>query len=165
MEKRRVRLVPLRKIGSNYRRRARYYGVAYEKVDAGFVFERDGWRCQICGDKTPARLRGGSDPKAPELDHRIQMSRGGAHDYENVQLACRQCNGRKGFRKIVGQVALFATPSQEDIQHAARRPSGEFRRLAPRGRQEAAPARARTSRSGIKGKPDDATGVLALFGA
>lgn len=164
MEARRVRLVPLRKIGSNYRRRARYYGVPYEKVDAGFVFERDGWRCQICGDKTPARLRGTTDPKSPELDHRIPMSRGGSHSYDNVQVACRECNARKGFRNSAGQTTLFPNPSKEEIYHAARRPPGELRRLASRKRKEAARVGAAQGGDRSRSKRPQPIGILAFFG-
>jgi len=82
--------------GRNHIERAKRYGVPYERINERLVLERHGWRCQICGHATPASLRGSEQPFAPELDHIIAMSRGGPHLYENVQCACRRCNGIKG---------------------------------------------------------------------
>jgi 5-methylcytosine-specific restriction endonuclease McrA len=66
-----------------------------KKVDPFKVFERDGWCCRLCDTPTPKFLRGSYEPEAPELDHIVPLSRGGAHTYENTQLLCRACNGRK----------------------------------------------------------------------
>lgn len=86
--------------------RARHKGV---KVDYSItplkVCARDGWRCQLCGRSTPRRLRGTYLPNAPEVDHIIPFDAGGAHTWENVQCACRKCNGdKKG--KPLGQLRL-----------------------------------------------------------
>lgn len=89
------------------RHRARRAGVAYEPVNPISVFERDGWRCQICGKDTPRARRGTNYPNAPELDHRVPIAKGGPHLYANVQCACRACNGAKGARLIVGQLPLW----------------------------------------------------------
>lgn len=99
------------KYGDRHRRRARYHGVAYEPVNVGVVFDRDQWRCQICGINTPKRLRGTYTDNAPELDHRIPMAMGGHHSYENVQLACRKCNSDKGATIVCGQLSLFPKPA------------------------------------------------------
>ena len=96
-----------RKTVGNNRRRARHHGVEYESIPVKQVFERDGWRCQICGRKTPKRLRGTIKPNAPELDHRIPMAMGGGHVWGNVQCACRECNQRKGGTASHGQMPLF----------------------------------------------------------
>lgn len=77
-----------------------------DNVDPIEVFNRDGWRCQLCGVKTPKRLRGTYDPRAPELDHIMPISLGGAHTYANTQCSCRKCNGEKGA-KFIGQMRLF----------------------------------------------------------
>lgn len=71
-----------------------------EPVDPLAVFERDGWRCQICGCKTPKRLRGTIDPRAPELDHIHSLALGGSHTWSNLQCACRACNVEKGARSL-----------------------------------------------------------------
>lgn len=75
--------------------RAELFGVAYEIIDPYKVFYRDQWHCQICGKATPIKNRGKFYSNAPELDHRIPMSKGGGHLYSNVQCACRRCNAQK----------------------------------------------------------------------
>lgn len=86
-------------------RRARKYAVAYESVDPINVFERDHWRCHLCGVRTPRRMRGTLYARAPELDHILPLAKGGSHTYTNVACACRQCNQRKGDRPL-GQLRL-----------------------------------------------------------
>ncbi len=49
---------------------------------------RDGGRCQYCGDK------------GSTIDHVVPRSRGGAHAWDNVVLACLPCNSRKGDRLL-----------------------------------------------------------------
>lgn len=97
-----------KRYGNKARKRARYYGVEYEPINVLRVFERDGWRCQICGKEAPQQRRGSRYPNAPELDHRTPLSRGGPHTYSNVQCVCRACNIRKGNRSEVGQLPLLA---------------------------------------------------------
>lgn len=87
------------------RHRARRAGVAYRPINRGKLFERDGWRCQLCGCSTPRRLRGKQVDRAPELDHIVPLALGGTHTWDNVQCACRRCNGRKGAR-VLGQQRL-----------------------------------------------------------
>lgn len=87
--------------------RARRKGSCYESVDPFKVFERDGWRCHLCGCKTHKAKRGSIHPKAPELDHIIPLSKGGDHSYTNTACSCRACNHAKG-NKIIGQPSLFA---------------------------------------------------------
>lgn len=87
-------------------RRARLRRANYEIVDPLVVFNRDGWRCQACGQKTPKRLRGSYEPYAPELDHIIPISRGGEHTYRNTQCLCRSCNQSKSDGPG-GQLRMF----------------------------------------------------------
>jgi 5-methylcytosine-specific restriction endonuclease McrA len=79
-------------------RRARMKGVAYEAIDPLQVFDRDSWKCQRCGCKTPPSFRGSYDRREPELDHVVPLALGGAHVWANVQLLCRNCNAAKGWR-------------------------------------------------------------------
>lgn len=88
------------------KQRARLRGVRAERVNPTKVFERDAWRCQLCGVATPRKLRGTFGPNAPEMDHIIPLSAGGIHAYSNVQCACRRCNGLKGAKPL-GQMLLF----------------------------------------------------------
>ena len=88
-------------------RRALLRAVKVERVDPFKVFERDGWRCHLCGCKTPKERRGTYHPKAPELDHIVPLSKGGEHSYRNTACACRACNAAKSD-KIIGQPSLLA---------------------------------------------------------
>lgn len=99
--RRRVRRVARKK------ERARLRGAMVESVDPIKVFERDRWRCKICGMSTPRRLRGTYDDRAPELDHVMPLSLGGAHSYLNTQCACRRCNAEKSDEPPT-QPSLFA---------------------------------------------------------
>ena len=84
------------------RRRKRREG---RRVAALAIFERDRWRCQLCGRRTPKALRGTTADEAPELDHIIPLAAGGEHVPWNTQCACRECNHRKGAR-TQGQLRL-----------------------------------------------------------
>lgn len=88
-------------------RQARLRGARnVERVDPLKVFDRDGWRCGICGNLTLRSMRGKVHPRAPELDHIVTIADGGEHTYANTQCACRKCNGAKGA-KTYGQLNLF----------------------------------------------------------
>lgn len=52
------------------------------------VFTRDGGACVYCGSADH-----------PTLDHIVPRSRGGLDKPENLTLACRSCNSKKGARK------------------------------------------------------------------
>lgn len=79
--------------------RATKRAVYVEQVHPFRVFERDDWRCYLCGDPL---LRGAHrhDPLAPEVDHVIPLARGGDHSYANVRAAHRRCNQSKGARLV-----------------------------------------------------------------
>lgn len=91
------------------RSRSSYYAAkkanTIEAFDPIEIFERDKWRCQICGVKTPRALRGTSDPRAPELDHIIPISQNGPHARFNAQCACKRCNRAKSDKPL-GQMLL-----------------------------------------------------------
>lgn len=63
-----------------------------EVFDPFEVFDRDKWQCKICSVQTPKSKRGSLDDDAPELDHIIPLSKGGAHTRANTQCLCRKCN-------------------------------------------------------------------------
>src|SRR5690606_4317446 len=71
-------------------RRSRQKTSTVERVDPYAVFGRDGWRCKLCGCRTPKRLRGTTDDRAPELDHIVPLAHGGEHSYANTQCLCRK---------------------------------------------------------------------------
>lgn len=78
-----------------------------ERFDPVAVLVRDGWRCHLCGMRTPQRLRGTCHDRAPELDHIVPIAAGGEHTMTNTACACRQCNLAKGARPL-GQLRLLA---------------------------------------------------------
>lgn len=72
------------------RRRAERFGVVIEPVNRERVMVRDNATCYMCGRK-PGR-------SFLVLDHVIPLARGGAHSEENLKVACKPCNLRKGDR-------------------------------------------------------------------
>lgn len=68
------------------------------------IFERDRWRCHLCGCRTPRRSVGTNAAHAPTIDHVIALANGGAHARWNVRCACRQCNSLKAHH---GQIGLL----------------------------------------------------------
>lgn len=88
------------------RRRSLIRSARVESVDPFKVFDRDKWRCKLCGAKTPKSKRGTYADDAPELDHIIPVSKGGDHTYLNTQCTCRKCNGSKSDRPL-GQMLLI----------------------------------------------------------
>lgn len=92
----------------NPQRKAAIKGLKAQRVDIRMVLERDGWRCKACGVDTPKALRGAHGPNAPELDHIVPMSRGGAHEASNMQCLCRSCNQRKSAMTMEEFIALAA---------------------------------------------------------
>lgn len=87
------------------KRRAVERGARADNIDPIAVFDRDGWKCQLCGERTPRRLRGTTQDRAPELDHVLPLALGGQHTWGNVQCACRACNLAKGATPL-GQMGL-----------------------------------------------------------
>jgi 5-methylcytosine-specific restriction endonuclease McrA len=106
--KRCQRKVERRGRAKNHEQRARRKGSPVDySITSLKVFERDRWTCQLCKRRTPKALKGTVDPRAPELDHIIPIAAGGGHTWDNVQCACRECNGNKGSKPL-GQLRLSA---------------------------------------------------------
>jgi 5-methylcytosine-specific restriction endonuclease McrA len=68
-----------------------------EVVVFSAVADRDGWVCGLCDVAVDPDLQW-PDPFSGSLDHVVPLSRGGAHDPGNVQLAHLRCNTVKGNR-------------------------------------------------------------------
>lgn len=62
-------------------------GIRFSKKN---VFKRDNYTCQYCGRSGVGMT----------LDHVIPRSRGGATCWENVVVACQNCNLKKGDRTL-----------------------------------------------------------------
>jgi 5-methylcytosine-specific restriction endonuclease McrA len=99
--------------GRNHRQRARYHGVKYMAFPVRAIYERDGYKCQLCGKqvlpKATYRKRDGKiHPSSPTIDHIVPMCKGGNHEPANCQTACFICNSRKSG-KGGGQTRLALT--------------------------------------------------------
>lgn len=57
--------------------------------DWRLLLEKYGSECLACGEK-----------RGLEMDHIVPISRGGAHDPQNIQPLCRPCNASKNARYI-----------------------------------------------------------------
>ena len=76
------------------KRRALKLGNGHETYTEGYIFERDGWICGICGRKINKRLKY-PDPYSKSIDHIIPVIRGGADAPINIQAAHLRCNMSK----------------------------------------------------------------------
>lgn len=74
----------------------------------GRILERDGWICQLCGDKIPKGQD--YDPRDcdlyPSIDHIVPRSAGGTDDDWNLQAAHWGCNVRKGAGAVGSQMRI-----------------------------------------------------------
>lgn len=66
------------------------------------VFERDGFRCQYCGQGAPE--------VALEVDHKTPRCAGGSDDMENLTSACYACNRGKAGALLRTAFTLSAGP-------------------------------------------------------
>lgn len=74
------------------------------------IIARDGATCYLCGE--PLDLAAAfPDPQAVTLDHVVPLARGGAHTPDNLRVACRPCNLRKGD-KLPAELAWYDTPME-----------------------------------------------------
>lgn len=78
----------------NHRRRAVLTGTDSEMFSPTEIFDRDSWRCGICGGRI-AHRRAYPDPLSVSLDHVVPLARGGTHTRANTQAAHLRCNLRK----------------------------------------------------------------------
>lgn len=95
-----------RRDAMNARRRSRVRGSTTAAVRRRQIFERDGWRCRLCGKPVP-QDRQAPHPLSATLDHIIPLAKGGAHEPKNVQLAHFACNSAKGDRSAGSQLLLI----------------------------------------------------------
>ena len=96
---RRKRHPPKKDPCNKIRKRCKKYGVEYKTgISLSQLYNRDNGICQICGkpvnwgDNTWGEHFG---PQYPTIDHIVALSNGGAHTWENVQLAHAICNSYK----------------------------------------------------------------------
>lgn len=97
-----------RKRGIDYfkKRRAARLGGPSELIISRDIYERDGWKCGLCGRKVNPKLSW-PDRRSASLDHIVPLSQGGHHVRTNVQLAHLGCNNSKGARGGGEQLMLI----------------------------------------------------------
>lgn len=62
----------------------------------GRVYEADKGICHLCHLPVPAKTASPNDDTAPSVDHLIPSGYGGTDDENNLRLAHRLCNNRRG---------------------------------------------------------------------
>jgi 5-methylcytosine-specific restriction endonuclease McrA len=68
------------------------------------ILARDGGDCWLCGAPVDMSLQSTNDRWAPSLDHVVPNAHGGPNSIDNLRLAHRLCNGKRGapfFHTIV----------------------------------------------------------------
>lgn len=92
----------------NYQRRRALKKAAEtgDPVRRDDIAARDGYRCGLCAKRVDM-TKPWPHPLSPSLDHIIPLTRGGAHDPSNVQLAHLRCNTAKGNRGGGEQLMLI----------------------------------------------------------
>jgi len=82
------------------RRRRSVYRQGDRSITWQSVGQRDDWRCHICS-KTVKQYGSAKDPLSASVDHLIPLSDGGRHEWDNVALAHRRCNSKRGNQGTV----------------------------------------------------------------
>lgn len=86
-------------VHGKHRLRAQKYGTPYQSgITLEKLVKRDGLRCALCGELCDwnDKSYGSCGPRYPTIDHLVPMSKGGAHEWNNVQVAHHMCNSMKG---------------------------------------------------------------------
>lgn len=86
-------------------RRVYRNGIPDGSITLEKLFVRDGGRCRMCGLLMTFDCDPNSDAY-PSIDHIVPLSRGGLHQWPNVQLMCRGCNSDKTDRLLPSRGAL-----------------------------------------------------------
>jgi 5-methylcytosine-specific restriction endonuclease McrA len=91
------------------------------------VASMDGFQCQLCGEETlPCFVRG--DHRSPTIDHVVPLGNPAnmmhGHTWDNVQLACWECNCRK--REHVECDSLLWSTNPRELAKRIRRERGFF---------------------------------------
>ena len=73
------------------RRRAIERGAEAEDFSRTEIFDRDGWRCQLCR-RLMVKALDYPDPMSASLDHIVPLAAGGQHVRTNVQASHLVCN-------------------------------------------------------------------------
>lgn len=63
------------------------------------LIERDGNKCYLCNNETTFEVNH-THNKYPTIEHVIPIAKGGTHSWDNVKVACRECNINKGVLSV-----------------------------------------------------------------
>src|SRR5699024_11540900 len=80
-------------------KKARSNGQFDADIDIYKLIERDGEYCYLCGDGVHFNNHY-NDPKYPTIEHVLAIANGGTHSWDNVKVACRDCNNHKGTKTL-----------------------------------------------------------------
>jgi 5-methylcytosine-specific restriction endonuclease McrA len=86
-------------------RRARQVAGFVERVSSRKVYERDGWRCQLC-KRLVSKTAVVPHPRSATIDHIVPLAAGGEHSMANAQTAHFICNSEKGAQARDEQLRL-----------------------------------------------------------
>lgn len=93
-----------RKGYSDHETRAKKFGVKFDRsITLNRLVQRDGLECYICGKTCdPSDKRWGSfGPDYPTIDCVVALKNGGSFTWDNVRVACGECNcARKGAKDV-----------------------------------------------------------------
>ena len=88
----------------NIVKRSRRKGIAFSKKN---ILRRDNFTCQYCGN----------NERSLTVDHIIPKSRGGKSNWNNVVVACKPCNLKKGNQAPSEKgMQLHKKPSKPEFQ-------------------------------------------------
>lgn len=76
------------------------------QINVRSLFERDGGICWLCGGLCDLGADPNSD-KYPSVDHVVPIADGGLDEWDNVRLAHRWCNTKRGDRQSVHQIVPY----------------------------------------------------------
>lgn len=79
------------------RRRLQLLGRPMDEITIAELYERCGGICRLCTEPVDRSIRW-PDPLSASIDHIVPVSRGGTHEWFNVQLTHLRCNMRKGAK-------------------------------------------------------------------
>lgn len=92
----------------SYRARCKRHGSYYNpSVTRRAVFERDSYKCSVCGVAVSENLPANHNRKAT-LDHVVPLEKKGPHDWHNVACCCSKCNRQKSNKWDGRQVLDFS---------------------------------------------------------
>ncbi|KNX39496.1 hypothetical protein VV01_14570 [Luteipulveratus halotolerans] len=79
---------------SAMQRAAKLGATVIHHVEREAIFERDAFRCYLCGTDT-SKATSPFDPRSATVDHVVPLSRGGEHTLTNLRCCCLHCNSSK----------------------------------------------------------------------